>query len=103
MKKFIVLMILVFCLVSMVSATSAEPMPWESGLTKIMKSLSGPTAKIIGVILIVGAGIAVAATEGQAIKKLLWIVVGMGVALNAASFLATLFGNGSGAIYTGGF
>ncbi len=76
--------------------TSGEAMPWESGLTIVMESVSGPTAKIIGVILIVGAGIALAFTEGQAMRRIFWVVIGLGIALNATSLLSGLFGTADG-------
>jgi type IV secretion system protein TrbC len=87
--SFMVVVLLLFTTV----LASSQSMPWESGLEKIMNSLAGPTAKIIGVILIVGAGITVAVTEGQAIKKVAWVIVGIGIAFNAASFLSMLFPN----------
>ena len=97
-KKLIMLSIFATVLAVNMYAATADAMPWESGLEKVMNSISGPTAKIIGVLLIVGGGFAVAFTEGQAIKKLLWIVFGLGIALNAASFIAMLFGSTSGMI-----
>ena len=90
------ILMMLFANVMVAANTGGETMPWEDGLTKIMNNLSGPTAKIIGVILIVGAGIALAVTEGQAIKKVAWVVVGLGIALNATSFLTMMFGNASG-------
>lgn len=73
-----------------------ESMPWDTGLDKIQKALSGNTVKVIGFIMIIGAGVALAFTEGQAIKKVFWIVIGLGVAANAASFGTMLMGSGSG-------
>jgi type IV secretory pathway VirB2 component (pilin) len=101
-KKFIALFILSFILFALVGplfASTAEAMPWETPLNKIMASLSGPVPKIIGTLMIVGAGIAIAFTEGQAVPKGLWILIGLGIALNAASFLTMLFGNANGFIF----
>lgn len=80
------------------SATTGngDVMPWDQGLTVIMNALSGTTVKIIGVILIIGAGIMIAVSEGQAIRKVAFIVVGLGIALNAASFMSMMFGNAAG-------
>jgi type IV secretion system protein VirB2 len=87
----------VFFLVSWVLfAATRESMPWDDGLTKIQKALSGNTAMTIGIILIIGGGIALAFTEGQALKKLFWVVVGIGIALNAASFAPKIFGTAAG-------
>jgi type IV secretion system protein VirB2 len=71
-------------------------MPWDSGLVKIQKALSGKTAMTIGIILIIGGGIALAFTEGQAVKKLFWVVIGIGIALQAAQFAPMLFGSAVG-------
>ncbi len=92
-RKKLIIMAFLFIIGFVLFASSSEAMPWESGLQKVADGFGGTTAKIIGVLLIVGGGIAVAVTEGQAIKKLLWVVVGMGIALNAVSFMAMLFGN----------
>lgn len=86
--------------ISLFASTSTQAMPWESGLQTIANSLGGPTAKIIGVILIIGGGIALAVSEGQAMKKLFWVILGLGVALNAASFLSMVYGSSAGALIT---
>lgn len=91
------LLILIF-LAAPLSAVGGQSMPWESGLQKVLNALSGPTAKIIGAILIIAGGLAVAATEGQAVKKFLWIIVGLGIALNATSLMSMLFGTSSGSV-----
>ncbi len=78
------------------ASTTGDTMPWDQGLTVIMNALSGNTVKIIGVIMIIGAGLLIAFSEGAAIKRVAWIVVGLGIALNAASFLTLMFPNASG-------
>jgi len=70
-------------------------MQWDEPLRKLEKALTGPTARIIGGLLIIGGGLAIAVTEGQGAKKFLWIIVGLGVALNAVSILKQLFGEGA--------
>jgi type IV secretion system protein VirB2 len=96
MKFKAVLFFFFFCSVSVFAASSQ--MPWDDGLTKVMNALSGSTTKIIGVILIIGAGVAMAATEGQAMKKLFWVIMGIGIALNAVSVATMLFGSSAGAL-----
>ena len=103
MKKIIVLFIFLFCSVAIFGSTSGQTMPWDSGLQSVLNALSGTTTKIIGMILIIGAGIAMAYTEGQAMKKLFWVVIGIGIALNAASVAGMLFGSSAGALITGVF
>jgi type IV secretory pathway VirB2 component (pilin) len=51
---------------------------------------------MIGMLMMLGAGIMIAFTEGQAIKRLLWIVVGLGLALNAETMFGWLFTEGGG-------
>ena len=94
-KKIIICLFLLLTAASLF-ASGGEAMPWDSGLVKIQKSLGGPTAVTIGILMIIGAGIAMAFTEGQAIKKLFWVVIGLGIALNAAAFASMIFGSGSG-------
>lgn len=102
MKKLfsvLVLFVISFLVASPLIASTSSGMPWEDPLNKIMASLSGPVPKIIGIIMIVGAGLMIAFTEGQAIKQAMWVCVGLGIALNAASFLTMLFGNASGFLW----
>ena len=83
---------------SLVSAipVSTQAMPWDSPLQQIQADLQGPVALVIGTILIVGAGLGLALTHQQGAFKLLWIVVGLGISLNAAKFLSMIAGSGSG-------
>lgn len=95
MKKAVVLLVLVVLAViapAALVAMEAEAMPWDTALQNVLNVLRGNTVKIIGIIMIIGAGLIIAFTEGQGLKKLLWIVVGVGLALNAASFLTLAFG-----------
>lgn len=64
--------------------------PWDTGLTKIMALLEGPTAAVIGGLCIVGGGILLAVTEGQALKRMFWIVIGIGVAMNGGKILTVV-------------
>lgn len=64
--------------------------PWDTGLTKIMALLQGPTAAVIGGLCIVGGGILLAVTEGQALKRMFWIVIGIGVAMNGGKILTVV-------------
>ena len=73
-----------------VAATAGTLDPWDTGLTKIMGILEGPTAAVIGGLCIIGGGILLAVTEGQAIRRIFWIVIGIGVAMNAGKILTTV-------------
>jgi type IV secretion system protein VirB2 len=100
-KKILFFMAFLLLCSFSVFASTGTSMPWDDGLEQIQKALSGTTVKTIGLIMIIGAGIALAFTEGQAIKKIFWIVIGLGIALNAASFVAMIFGSTAGLLLHG--
>lgn len=83
---------------SLVSALTvqAQAMPWDGPIQQIEADLQGPTALALGTILIVGAGIGLAVTHQAGAFKLLWLVVGLGIALDAPKLLAMIQGSGSG-------
>jgi type IV secretory pathway VirB2 component (pilin) len=72
----------------------AQAMPWETPLQKLLQSLSGPTARAIIVGAIVIAGLALCIGEaGSFFRKAMAAVFGGAVAIGAASWAPTLFGN----------
>jgi len=72
-------------------------MPWEGPLYKILASITGPVAKVIGVISIVTVGCAIAWSEGGGIvRKLLSVVMGLCIAFSATTFFLDFFGYTSG-------
>lgn len=73
-------------------ASTTQAMPWEGPLQKIMVSISGPVAKIIGVIVIVIAGLGIAFGEsGTGVRRMFQVVLGLAIAFTAASIIATLY------------
>lgn len=102
-KKMRLLCFSIFCL-SLIFLTlpdaayaSDTGMPWEGPLNRVIASLTGPVARGIGVLAIVGAGLAIAFGEGGAgVKRLLQVVLGLSIAFTASSFLLSLFGVASG-------
>ena len=87
------LLLFILCQNAMAQAPGGA-MPWEGPLTKIMDSLSGPVAKILGVIVIVIAGLGIAFGEsGSGVRRLFQVVMGLAIAFTAASIVATLFGS----------
>lgn len=75
---------------------SGEVMPWESPLRTIATSLSGPVAKFVAIILIVGFGIGLASGQGGGgMRTLLQIGAGLSVAAAAATFGLPLLGFGA--------
>ncbi len=91
--------LLSFNLVTLSAFASSTGLPWESPLQKILDSLSGPVAKILGVIVIVIAGLGMAFGEaGGGMRKLFQIVFGLSIAFTASSLLTTLFGFSGGSV-----
>lgn len=75
-------------------------LPWEGPLEKILASLTGPVAKILGVIAIVLAGFGVAFGEaGSAMRRIFQIVLGLSIAFTASSLVVGLFGFSGGVAF----
>ncbi|WP_297487610.1 TrbC/VirB2 family protein [uncultured Cetobacterium sp.] len=82
-----------FLFLSQNGFASATSMPWEGPLDKILKSMTGPVAKAVGVLAIVAVGGAMAFGEmGSAMKKLLSIVLGLSIIFAASTWGLTFFG-----------
>lgn len=70
-------------------------MPWEGPLNAVMDSITGPTARIIAILIIVATGLTLAFGDvGQGFKKLLQILFGLAIAFAAATFFLPLVGGG---------
>jgi len=79
------------------AAGASTGMPWESPLETILDSITGPVAKVFGVIAIVLVGLAVAYSEGGGVmKKILNVVMGLTICFSASTFFLGFFGYGSG-------
>ena len=75
-------------------------LPWEGPLEKILASLTGPVAKVLGVIAIVLAGFGIAFGEsGGAMRRIFQIVLGLSIAFTASSLVVSLFGFSGGAVF----
>lgn len=82
------------------ASAAGSGMPWEGPLQKIMDSISGPVAKILGVIVIVIAGFGIAFGEsGSGVRRLFQVVFGLAIAFSAASIIAGLFQASSGVAF----
>ena len=78
---------------------AGSAMPWEAPLTKILKSIEGPVAKIFGTIAIIMAGIGLAFGDtGGGMRTLIKIVFGLSIAFTATSFFLSFFKFSGGAI-----
>lgn len=72
-------------------AGSNSGMPWESPVTMVANSISGPVATAMAVLAIVGCGLGIAFGEGgRGMKKLMWVVIGVAIILLAAKMLTSL-------------
>lgn len=75
-------------------------LPWESPLEKILASLTGPVAKILGVVAIVLAGFGIAFGEASSgMRRIFQIVLGLSIAFTASSLIVSLFGFSGGAAF----
>jgi type IV secretory pathway VirB2 component (pilin) len=84
-----------------VNAYAAETgLPWEGPLQKITASLTGPVAKVVGVVAIVLAGFGIAFGESSgSMRRILQIVLGLSIAFTASALVSSLFGFSSGAVF----
>ena len=74
-------------------------MPWEGPLNAVMESITGPTARIIAILIIVATGLTLAFGDvGQGFKKLLQILFGLAIAFAATTFFLPLVGGGGALI-----
>ena len=72
-------------------------MPWEGPLQQVMDSITGPVAKVIGVLAIVAVGAAMAFSEGGGMmRKILNVVMGLTICFSASTFFLSFFGYGTG-------
>lgn len=75
-------------------------LPWETPLTSIESSISGPVAKVFGVIAVVITGLGVAFGEsGTLLRKGFAVVFGLSIAFAAVSFFLGFFGFAGGVTF----
>lgn len=74
-------------------------MPWEAPLEMILRSVQGPVAKIVAVIIIVATGLTLALGDTSGgFRKLIQIVFGLSIAFAASSFFLSFFSFAGGAV-----
>ena len=96
---YLVFIALAFALFAEPAFASGSSMPWEAPLTKILKSIEGPVAKIFGTIVIIMTGLTLAFGDtGGGIRKLIQIVFGLSIAFTATSFFLSFFKFSGGAL-----
>ena len=75
------------------AAYADDGLPWETPLQKILESLTGPVARILGVIAIVIAGFGIAFGEaGTGVRRLFQVILGLSIVYSAAALIMNLFG-----------
>jgi type IV secretion system protein TrbC len=95
-KSIFLIPALIICLPALAHA-SGSGMPWEGPLQQILDSISGPVAKIVGVLAIVITGLGLAFGEGGGLmRKIIGIVFGLSIAFSASSFGLSFFGFAGG-------
>lgn len=79
---------------------SGTGMPYESGLDKIVQSITGPFAKGMGILSIVGCAIGQSVGQGgEGFKKMLQIGFWLSIAFSAVSWGLPFLGFGGGAAF----
>jgi type IV secretion system protein VirB2 len=99
-KKICCVFFLAFLFSAMVADTalavseSAGALPWESGLTKIRDSITGPVAGAISLIAIIAAGAALIFGGDMTgfMRTSVYIVLVLGIIVSAAGLLDKLYG-----------
>jgi type IV secretory pathway VirB2 component (pilin) len=83
--------------VSVAHGATSSGMPWDNSLNQIVSALTGSVAHVIGVVALFGLGAGMAFSEGgQMLRKGLWVVLGLTLAFNAATWGLTFLGLGAG-------
>jgi len=82
-----------------VAQAAGSGMPWEQPLEAVLKSVQGPVAKIIAVIIIIVTGLTLAFGEtAGGFRRLIQIIFGLSIAFAASSFFLSFFSFGGGAL-----
>ena len=80
-------------------AGTSTGLPWETPLETIRQSITGPVGFVVGTVALVGAaaGIIFGGEMSELLRKLLMVVMGLGLILGGSALISMLFGV-SGAI-----
>lgn len=97
-KAINVAMVLVILAVASNALASGSGMPWEAPLDRVLNSITGPVARVLGAVAIAATGLSLAFGEGgHGFRKILQIAFGLSIAFTAVSFGIGFFGYGGGA------
>ncbi len=77
---------------AVIGGGAAGNLPWDTALSSLAATLTGNTAKIISIIAIFVAGVALIFGEdlGHFAKRLLMIVIAVAFLIGASSFVSTI-------------
>jgi len=64
-------------------------------LCRVANSLQGPVALAVGLIVLAGGGIAIAVGGRRSLGVVIWGLIGIAVAVGAATILQSAFGRGA--------
>ena len=87
------LLLLVSILLPDVAHASSTGMPWESPLSKLVSSITGPVAFAVSILSIVAAvgGLLFGGELSGLIKTMIFLAMGIGIVVFAANVLKGLF------------
>jgi type IV secretory pathway VirB2 component (pilin) len=99
-KMFSAVVAAAVCVAVAVRAQAAgSGMPWEEPLQRVLESVQGPVAKIIGVIIIITTGLTMAFGETSGgFRRMIQVIFGLSIAFTASSFFLSFFSFGGGAL-----
>lgn len=81
-------------------AASGSGLPWESSLTTIVNSLTGPVALLISTVAIIITGFAVMFSEGGSMmRRAAGVGLGISIVAGSTTILANVFGLTTGAAF----
>lgn len=99
-RRVTLTVLLAVALLPVLAHASGSGMPWESWLQKILDSISGPVAKIVGAIVIILSGLGMASGEGGAgARKWVMVAFGLSIAFTATSFFLNFLGFAGGVAF----
>jgi type IV secretion system protein VirB2 len=98
MKKYLLLFLILGVGIALAATTGGGEgaMPWESPLSKIQDSITGPVAMGISLLAIVaaGAGLVFGGEISGFIKTIIYIVLVIALIVAASSIMTNVFGKG---------
>jgi len=98
--RFVLSTLFLVLMIPVLAHASGSGMPWESWLQKILDSISGPVAKIVGAIVIILSGLGMASGEGGAgARKWVMVAFGLSIAFTAVSFFLNFLGFSGGVAF----